>query len=117
MEKSHPSRRKTVAVVGTGMAGLATAHLLHQDPQKRYQVTLIEKVGLSHFWTSCHPVFSVLWCLEEFTRLTRSTERPNIVECGVHSDPLIRPEWSISMGRRAHARLCGWLLSEPRPHV
>jgi 2-polyprenyl-6-methoxyphenol hydroxylase-like FAD-dependent oxidoreductase len=42
MEKTHT---KTVAVVGTGMAGLATAHLLHQDPQKRYQVTLIEKVG------------------------------------------------------------------------
>lgn len=31
--------------MGTGMAGLATAHLLHQDPQKRYQVTVIEKVG------------------------------------------------------------------------
>jgi 2-polyprenyl-6-methoxyphenol hydroxylase-like FAD-dependent oxidoreductase len=46
MEKTHPSHTKTVAVVGTGMAGLATAHLLHQDPQKRYQVTLIEKVGL-----------------------------------------------------------------------
>lgn len=45
MEKTHLSRPKTVAVVGTGMAGLATAHLLHQDPQKRYQVTLIEKVG------------------------------------------------------------------------
>ncbi|KAJ5875697.1 uncharacterized protein N7473_013044 [Penicillium subrubescens] len=43
MEKTHPSHTKTVAVVGTGMAGLATAHLLHQDPQKRYQVTLIEK--------------------------------------------------------------------------
>ncbi|EPS31152.1 hypothetical protein PDE_06107 [Penicillium oxalicum 114-2] len=36
-------RPKRVAVVGTGMAGLATAHLLHQDPQKRYQVTVIEK--------------------------------------------------------------------------
>lgn len=45
MEKTHSSHTKTVAVVGTGMAGLATAHLLHQDPQKRYQVTLIEKVS------------------------------------------------------------------------
>ncbi|KAJ5176361.1 uncharacterized protein N7482_002238 [Penicillium canariense] len=43
MEKPQLSRQKTVAVVGTGMAGLATAHLLHQDPQKRYHVTLLEK--------------------------------------------------------------------------
>lgn len=43
MEKDPQPRR--VAVVGTGMAGLATAHLLHQDPLKRYQVTLLEKVS------------------------------------------------------------------------
>lgn len=42
MGKTPP---RTVAVVGTGMAGLATAHLLHQDPLKRYQVTLLEKVS------------------------------------------------------------------------
>jgi 2-polyprenyl-6-methoxyphenol hydroxylase-like FAD-dependent oxidoreductase len=45
MKNPQSSHAKTVAVVGTGMAGLATAHLLHQDSQKRYQVTLIEKVG------------------------------------------------------------------------
>lgn len=45
METPQEMRPKRVAVVGTGMAGLATAHLLHQDPQKRYQVTVIEKVG------------------------------------------------------------------------
>lgn len=39
------SQPRSVAVVGTGMAGLVTAHLLHQDPQKRYRVTLLEKVG------------------------------------------------------------------------
>ncbi|KAJ5081498.1 hypothetical protein NUU61_009762 [Penicillium alfredii] len=37
------SQPRSVAVVGTGMAGLVTAHLLHQDPQKRYRVTLLEK--------------------------------------------------------------------------
>ncbi|KAJ6136615.1 hypothetical protein N7512_001775 [Penicillium capsulatum] len=37
------SRPQTVAVVGSGMAGLATAHLLHQDPQHRYRVTVLEK--------------------------------------------------------------------------
>lgn len=43
MENTQTPRPKTVAVVGTGMAGLATAHLLHQDPQSRYKVTLLEK--------------------------------------------------------------------------
>ncbi|KAJ5673994.1 hypothetical protein N7462_009433 [Penicillium macrosclerotiorum] len=43
MEKPQLRRPRTVAVVGTGMAGLATAHLLHQDSQDRYQVTLLEK--------------------------------------------------------------------------
>ena len=33
-----------VAIVGTGMAGLVTAHLLAQDPRQRYHVTIFEKV-------------------------------------------------------------------------
>lgn len=45
MEKSQSGRPRTVAVVGTGMAGLTTAHLLHQDPERRYEVTLLEKVS------------------------------------------------------------------------
>ncbi|KAJ1328028.1 hypothetical protein MN608_07363 [Microdochium nivale] len=32
-----------VAVVGTGMAGLVTAHLLAQDPRQRYHLTIFEK--------------------------------------------------------------------------
>jgi len=32
-----------VAIVGTGMAGLVTAHLLAQDPRQRYHVTIFEK--------------------------------------------------------------------------
>lgn len=43
MEKS---RRQTVAVVGSGMAGLTTAYLLHRDPQQRYRVILLEKVSV-----------------------------------------------------------------------
>ncbi|KAJ5149417.1 hypothetical protein N7448_000995 [Penicillium atrosanguineum] len=43
MEKTQLRRPRSVAVVGTGMAGLTTAHLLHQDREKRYQVTLLEK--------------------------------------------------------------------------
>ncbi|RHZ73461.1 hypothetical protein CDV55_107797 [Aspergillus turcosus] len=39
--KEH--RRRHVAVVGTGMAGLTTAYLLHHDPQQRFQVRLIDK--------------------------------------------------------------------------
>ncbi|GAD99112.1 conserved hypothetical protein [Paecilomyces variotii No. 5] len=35
--------KKTVAVVGTGMAGLTTAYLLHHDPENRYEVKLLEK--------------------------------------------------------------------------
>lgn len=47
MEKHTTKPQEKVAVVGTGMAGLATAHLLHRDPQKRYQVKVFEKVRLS----------------------------------------------------------------------
>lgn len=42
----HRRRRRHVAVVGTGMAGLTTAYLLHHDPQQRFQVRLIDKVLL-----------------------------------------------------------------------
>ncbi|KIW00527.1 uncharacterized protein PV09_07885 [Verruconis gallopava] len=40
-----PSERKAkqrIAVVGSGMAGLVTAYLLHQDPKERYEVTVFE---------------------------------------------------------------------------
>ncbi|KAJ6093572.1 hypothetical protein N7486_008861 [Penicillium sp. IBT 16267x] len=49
MVKTQASRRRTVAVVGTDVAGLATAHLLHRDPQKPYRVIVLEKVGWNLF--------------------------------------------------------------------
>ena len=36
-----------VAIIGTGLAGLATAHLLQRDNKHRYAVTLFEQVRLS----------------------------------------------------------------------
>jgi predicted NAD/FAD-binding protein len=33
-----------VAIVGTGLAGLTTAYLLHRDQQRRYAITLFEQV-------------------------------------------------------------------------
>lgn len=46
MEQKEPPR--TVAVVGSGLAGLVTAYLLHHDPQRRYRVRLLEKVCCLH---------------------------------------------------------------------
>lgn len=43
------SQKRTVAVIGSGMAGLVTAHLLHNDPQQRYHVQVLEKVRLQDF--------------------------------------------------------------------
>ncbi|KAL4889665.1 hypothetical protein BDV59DRAFT_205023 [Aspergillus ambiguus] len=37
------TRQRDVAVVGTGMAGLVTAYLLHHDVQRRFRVRLIDK--------------------------------------------------------------------------
>lgn len=34
----------SVAVVGTGLAGLTTAYLLNNDVEERYKVTLFEQV-------------------------------------------------------------------------
>lgn len=45
MNEVQSPQPRTVAVVGSGMAGLVTAYLLHQDPQRRFRVTLLEKVG------------------------------------------------------------------------
>lgn len=39
--------RSSVAVVGTGMAGLATAYLLSRDPERRFDVEVFEAVCLS----------------------------------------------------------------------
>jgi protoporphyrinogen oxidase len=36
--------RERIAVVGSGMAGLATAWALHNDPSHKFDVTVFEKV-------------------------------------------------------------------------
>ena len=33
-----------MAIIGTGLSGLTTAYLLHNDEKKRYGVTLFEQV-------------------------------------------------------------------------
>lgn len=43
MEKG---RQQHVAVVGSGMAGLVIAYLLHNDAKQRYAVTVLEEVKL-----------------------------------------------------------------------
>lgn len=37
--------RQSVAVVGTGMAGLITAYILRNDSRGRFDVEVFEKVG------------------------------------------------------------------------
>jgi threonine dehydrogenase-like Zn-dependent dehydrogenase len=39
--------KQKVAIVGSGMAGLVTAHLLHHDPRQRYSVAVFESVRMS----------------------------------------------------------------------
>jgi protoporphyrinogen oxidase len=43
----EPARKLRVAVVGSGMAGLVTAYLLHGDAEQRYDVTIFEEVPLA----------------------------------------------------------------------
>ncbi|KAG5984257.1 hypothetical protein E4U55_005528 [Claviceps digitariae] len=42
-EKTSDERDTRVAVIGTGLAGLTTAYLLHHDKQKRFAVTIFEQ--------------------------------------------------------------------------
>jgi 2-polyprenyl-6-methoxyphenol hydroxylase-like FAD-dependent oxidoreductase len=39
--------RQNVAIVGSGMAGLVIAHLLHHDLPQRYSVAVFESVSTS----------------------------------------------------------------------
>ena len=42
---ANAESQQRVAVVGSGMAGLVTAHLLSQDGRRRYSVKVFESVG------------------------------------------------------------------------
>jgi hypothetical protein len=43
-EPKRDLKRSSVAVVGTGMAGLSAAYLLKNDPQSRFDVEVFEAV-------------------------------------------------------------------------
>jgi len=46
-----------VAIVGSGMAGLVTAYLLHRDTSARYIVTVFESVSELHpLQNLAHPI-------------------------------------------------------------
>lgn len=38
-------RKKTVAIIGSGMAGLVSAYLIQRDRQQRYEVEIFETVN------------------------------------------------------------------------
>lgn len=40
--------QKRVAIVGSGLAGLVSANLLHNDRQQRYEVKVFESVSITH---------------------------------------------------------------------
>lgn len=49
--------RKTVAVVGSGMAGLVTAYLLQQDRLARYSVKIFETVMIENCYPSITSIY------------------------------------------------------------
>lgn len=55
MTVTKSKEKQKVAIVGSGMAGLVTAHLLSRDPRQRYSVTVFESVRVCrdnfHSWS------------------------------------------------------------------
>jgi NADPH-dependent 2,4-dienoyl-CoA reductase/sulfur reductase-like enzyme len=47
MTLTNSKAKQKVAIVGSGMAGLVIAHLLHHDLYQRYSVTVFESVRMS----------------------------------------------------------------------
>lgn len=48
MSADHGQTQTRVAIIGTGLAGLTTAYLLHNDARDRFRVTLFEQVCNNH---------------------------------------------------------------------
>ena len=46
MTSKTSNAKQKVAIVGSGMAGLVTARLLHNDIHQRYSVTVFESVRM-----------------------------------------------------------------------
>lgn len=52
---SSVDSRQSVAIIGTGMAGLITAYILRNDPRARFDVEVFEKVrSLNYFKAFTH---------------------------------------------------------------
>lgn len=55
---ANAESQQRVAVVGSGMAGLVTAHLLSQDGRRRYSVKVFESVGRAQTDVNMHRLAS-----------------------------------------------------------
>lgn len=55
---ANAESQQRVAVVGSGMAGLVTAHLLSQDGRRRYSVKVFESVGRAQAGTHRYSILS-----------------------------------------------------------
>jgi len=93
-----------VAIVGSGLAGLVSAYLLHNDPQQRYAVKVLESVG---FLSETHFVCTL--DIDMVGNLTIARFRVHIhTQC---HENVVGPR------RSAHARLRWQLLQQPQVHV
>jgi hypothetical protein len=92
--------QQRVAIVGSGLAGLVSAHLLHGDRQQRYAVKIFESVR-----PTC-------WCYTSSKiACTDSTGYLLIARLSLYFDTQCRTN-VIGPRRSAHARLCWWLLQQ-----
>lgn len=65
---SSVESRQSVAIIGTGMAGLITAYILRNDPRARFDVEVFEKVIFLNYFKYCTD--SNLSCSKKSCRLT-----------------------------------------------
>jgi hypothetical protein len=97
-------QQQRVAIVGSGLAGLVSAYLLHNDPRQRYAVKVLESVGFL-FWTR----FVCTIGIDMVGNLAIARFRVHIhTQC---HENVVGPR------RSAHARLRWQLLQQPEVHV
>ena len=61
-EQGHNGTRKSIAIVGTGMAGLISAYLLNKDPERRFDVELFEAVRFQTLFCRWYRVLVLVLC-------------------------------------------------------